>query len=249
MIEELSGPVKIIANNFIIKGNILLDLVQSLPEPAHIKDAKTGKYIVSNKSNLEIYGLNDISQILGKTVRDLDSFMKPYWGSTFARRISDLDNKVCKYKKLIREIDRIFIAKSGLIHVQDMTKAPVFKEQKVSAIFTHSHDKTKDVDLFRLFDIYLGKYESKLEARQYFCKYLKIDSFFYELPSVAEIRFLLYGRNYNSINEIANRMNRSKATIESHISHVNTKIRHNGVRYTDVLEFIRESRAPNLKLL
>lgn len=249
MVKDLLKGLDISITNLAVRGVALINLVESLPEPAHIKDAKTGKYICSNESNLDVYGLDSVSKIIGKTVHDLDGFMQPYWGDVFAKRIDSLDHHVCKHRDVIQEKDRVFIARSGLIHIQDMTKVPVFDEQKVAAIFTHSHDKTTDMDLLGLFDIYQKIYDSKLEARQHFCRYLKIDSFFHEIPSIAEIRVLLYAGLYRHINEIANQMNRSKRSVETHITHINTKIKNNGMNYNGIVEFITISRKPSLKLL
>ena len=250
MTEELLQHLGVSLNGLAIKGETLFNLVQSLPEPAHVKDAKTGKYICSNKSNLEVYGLNDISRILGKTVHDLDNFMKPYWGDTFARNISTFDAEVCKSKEVIQEIGKIFIAVNGVIHIQDITKAPVFKGNEVFAIFTHSHDKTDSVDLLELFKIYQEVYDRELDARKNFCEYLKITSFFSEAPSVHEIEFLLYARNNRQLKDVASKMHKSVSSLEKYRNSINynMRVKNKKFDYKNVVDFIVISRSSSIKL-
>lgn len=251
MTASLLKNLAIEVNNLAIRGTNLLELVLSMPEPAHVKDSANGKYIYSNNSNLEVYGLKNISQLIGKTIYDMDCFMKPYWGKDFAGAISGFDEKVYKSKKAITETNKIFIAKNGLVHVQDMSKIPILdKKGLVSAIFTHSHDKTDVIDLFELFDLYQSIYNKKFEVRKFFCKYLKIDSFFDELPSIAEIKLLLHAKNYKHRKNIADKTHTNIKTIETHITHINNKIsqQSSSKSYVDVLEFIRISRGSGLNL-
>lgn len=233
--------------NLAIKGEALSNLIMSLPEPAHIKDIATGKYICSNVTNLKVYGLKDVSQIIGKTVQDLDLFMRPFWGEDFAAKIEIFDKKVQETKKIVEEKDRILVAHDGTIHIQDMAKVPVFNGNKVAAIFTHSHDKTDFMDLFSLFDIYQKTYKTTADVRKYFCKYLKIDVFFSELPTVAELKVILYAKGCRHIKEIASRMNRSQRNVESHLTHINSKIKNPNLNYNDLLEFILVARETELQ--
>ncbi len=48
---------------FKVAGDHLFNFISSLTEPAHIKTIKDGKYIFSNESNLEIYGLSNVNDI------------------------------------------------------------------------------------------------------------------------------------------------------------------------------------------
>lgn len=223
------------------------DLILSMSESAHIKDFATGKFIFSNEHNLKPYGFTKTEQIIGKTVHDLDSFMRPRWGKDFAKKISDLDNFVGKTGKTSSNKNGIFVSVDGILRVQDMTKIPVYnRSNNVVAIFTRVYDKTDTVDLLSLLGLYGKFYDSKNDIVKYFCKYLKIDILFFQLPTLSELLFLLYAKNYKSIPEIAENMHKCVKTCEMHVSHINNKLKEGSVK--NVLNFLRAFRGVDLPL-
>ena len=171
-----------------ISGISLDELVVSLPMPAHVKDYPSGKYILTNKENLKVYHFTNIAEMLGRNIHDLDEFMKPRWGEGFADSIDLLDETVAKTGNPFFSENRIFVAIDGILRIQNMTKIPVYsydRSKKVIAIFTQSHDKTENIDLLTLFNTYIQFYKRQGIISEYFCKFLKIESFFRFLPTCA----------------------------------------------------------------
>lgn len=232
-------------NEIFILNRGIIDIASTMPEPVHIKDVPNGRCIFTNENNLKAYGLTKTSQMIGKTICDLDVFMQQRWGKGFASQIDVLDKKVCATGETLIDRDRIFVSVDGVVRIQDMTKIPLYdKKRKVVAIFTFSHDKTKDVHLLSLLKIYGKVYASKVEISKYFCKYLNIDFLFTVLPTVAEITFLLYAKDYRLTSEVAQMMNRSVKTCETHVSHINNKLSEGDVR--EVINYLRVSMGSTL---
>jgi hypothetical protein len=221
-----------------MSDNVAYDLVHSFPEAAHLKDVKTKRYICTNQNNLRIYGLNDPKKIIGLTVHDLDEFMLPYWGNGFADKISDLDAEVVKRGVVVTDKNRVFLDKFGLVHVQDMTKAPISSNlNKVTAILTMSFDSTEKLSKFFIFNTYKEIYEKKREANFFFMKHLKIDIYFKVILSEKEIICLLYMLENKSYKYISLKMNISQKTVESHISNISNKTQK--MDLARILEFLR----------
>lgn len=226
--------------NFQIAGDALFDFVSSMPEPAHVKDSKNGKYIFSNQGNLEIYDLKNVNNIIGATVHDLDGFMRPFWGENFVKCIDELDYRVKDKKETVVDKNRVFLDKFGLVHIQNMTKVPVLNNNKqAKAVLTLSYDLTRTTDLFSLFKMYKGIYPKKTTAISYFKKYLKIDQFFYETLTEKEILCLLYMKRNKCHKSTAAAMNISLKTVETHVSHIIRKSKIYSI--SDILVFLRDN--------
>ena len=223
---------------FNMPEHILYDFISSFPEAAHLKDVNTKKYIHSNIHNLKVYGLNDPKKVIGLTVHDLDNFMKPYWGEGFANQITEFDSSIKKNTVIITDKNRVFLDKFGLVHIQNMTKAPICnKDNKVSAILTMSFEITNTLDRFHIFNIYKKIYKKKREACLYFLQHLKIIKFLKEILSDKEIICLLNMVENKSHKWIAGKMTISHKTVESHISNIMNKIKNESLPF--ILEFIR----------
>jgi len=210
--------------NSVINSSSLEDLVLSMPMPAHIKDAVTGKYILSNKKNLEIFRLKKLEDILGKTIHDLDKCMLPHWGHAFSKKVSDIDQCVKQKNKKMHSGDHLFVARNGFVYIHDMTKIPITNNNKVTAIFTYTCNKTDNIDLLTLFKIYKNIYSKPGEASKIFCHYLNIDKLLSSPLSCAELTLLLSAKDCNSRNDLANKICRSIKTVETHITHINNKV-------------------------
>lgn len=208
-----------------IGSGSLEDLTWSIPMPAHIKDATNGKYIISNQKNLEVYGLSKAEDIIGKTILDLDMFMRPHWGENFAKRVFDLDLQIKQTSQQTMIQNQLLVSSDGFIHLQDMTKIPITRNKKVTSIFTHTYDKTHKLELIDLFKIYTKFYKRQNDAVKIFGDYLGINSFLIDPLSLAELKLMLYAKNCSSRKELAEKMHRSIKTIETHITHINSKLK------------------------
>lgn len=216
----------------------LYDYVLTFPEPAHLKDPQSKKYICSNEHNLKIYGLNNPEMIVGMTVHDLDNFMKPYWGSNFVYKIDEFDSIVSKEKIMVNDNNRIFLDKFGLVHVQNMIKMPVLgANQSVTSILTTSFDITHTISRVEIFYTYRKIYPKRRDASEYFMKHIRIDPFFREILSNKEMLCLLYMLENNSHKYISSRLHISPRTVETHISSISNKL--NNKSLTEIIEFLR----------
>ncbi len=226
--------------NFKLNNNALYDFVLAFPEPAHIKDPHSKKYICSNKHNLKVYGLDKPEQLVGLTVHDLDEFMKPYWGKEFANRIDNFDDIVLKKNTTFSDENRVFLDKFGLVHIQNMTKAPILNSRnKVSAILTTSFDITGRINRFIIFDKYREIYKKKREACLFLMRHMRIDMFFTEVLSEKEMLCLLHMTGNNAHKNLILKMNITNKTVESHIHNIINKLKSKTI--TEILEFLRSA--------
>lgn len=224
--------------NFKIGEDALFDFVSAMPGPAHLKEIKTGRYIFSNQSNLEVYSLNQVSEIIGATVQDLDVFMSPYWGKGFADHIDFLDFQVREKQETVVVQQKVFLDKCGLIHIQNMTKTPVLSNNnKVAAILTLSFDLTSKADPLRILEYYKSIYPKKSDALHYFSNHLNIKKFFNEPLTEKELLCMVYMKQNTSYKSIAASLGLGIKTVETHISNIIGKSKKHSV--VEVLTFLR----------
>lgn len=229
--------------NQVLHVNIenLKELLLLLPMPTHIKETATGKYIASNTANIALYGFSTVEEIVGQTVFDLDAFMRPYWGDNFAKKIVEVDSWVVKNNKVHKMPNSVLVTKQGIIRILDIVKIPLSNENhKVTTIFTNGHDRTDDIGLFSLLKTYRKTYGNKHKADLLFCNYLKINGFFSKPLSSAELNLLLCAQNCSSRYDLAKKMNRSIKTVETHITHINNKLKI--ADFSKIVDIIRSSR-------
>lgn len=168
----------------------VIDAIASITDVAHIKNAKTKQYINCNASTLRCFGLEKPEQIAGLTAKDLDGFMRPYWGDEYANRIDQMDHLVCTKLETISHKE-ITIVKSGFMQLQTLIKMPIIdNNNKASSIFTITQNLTDTLNLDALYDLYKNHYSSN-EAVNYFLKYLKLDTYFTEMPTPLELSKLI----------------------------------------------------------
>jgi DNA-binding CsgD family transcriptional regulator len=219
----------------------LIELVNSMPNPAHIKDAKTNKYIVSNKNNLDTYNFQKTEEILGLSVIDLDYFMRKNWGPNFAKEVIALDEKTKEKGKLIISENRIFKDIKGFLRFQDMYKSPIFSRKgQVTAILTLVFDYTKKIDLLQLYEKYRELYDTKTLALKHFSSYIKINDLFYESLTEKELVCLLHARLNQAHKNIAMKMDLSIKTVETHISNITNKLKQGTIQ--DLIVFLRNNK-------
>ncbi len=224
--------------NFKIGEDALFDFVSAMPGPAHLKELGTGRYIFSNQSNLEVYNLKHVNEIIGATVQDLNVFMSPYWGKGFADQIDFLDFQVKEKQETVVAKQKVFLDRRGLVHVQNMTKMPVLSNtNKVTAILTLSFDLAYKTDLLKLLGYYKAIYRKKSDALYYFSRHLEIEKFFNASLTEKELLCLIFMKQNASYKSIAAALNLSVRTVETHISNIMAKSKKHFV--TDVLVFLR----------
>jgi DNA-binding CsgD family transcriptional regulator len=232
--------------DFRVSDSALIDYIQALPTPAHLKDPQNKRYIHTNLPNLGIYSLTKPQDLIGLSVYDVDEFMKPYWGGKFAYDINMLDQHVLNESKTIVTSQRVFLDKSGLVHLQDMIKTPVLNEKGcVRLILTTSFDTTDALDKRAIFRFYQKVYPTKRTANLFFMRHIKINHFFMETLSTKEIECLLCMIENNAYKIIATKMEVSLKMVEAHINHIANKMAQGSV--SDVLEFLRMTSNDNIR--
>ncbi len=114
------------------------ELIQSFNGTAHLKDLKSGKYVLSNDANIKKVGLTNINDICGLTVHDLHSHMKNYWGEDMAKQISKLDNKLKTNPEIIIDQNRFYLNANQFVFIHNMKKYPILNAEKKNQLrFNH----------------------------------------------------------------------------------------------------------------
>lgn len=225
-----------------VREQALCDFIGAMPEPAHLKDPFSGKYLFSNQSNLGIYGLEHVDDIIGKTVQDMDAFMKVFWGDDFAEEVSALDQAVIQSGVTMTDDHRVFLDCSGLVHIQNMVKTPIFTERKkVAAILTLSFDLTQKTDLVSLFKVYKRVYVKKAIAMATFVRHIQLDHIFKEPLTEKEILCLLYLKRNRGYKNIAAQLHVGLKTVETHMSHIIQKAGQHTM--SDILVLLLEGKS------
>ena len=203
----------------LIKASFVEDLVVNFNGSAHVKDATTGVYVVSNLANIKKLGLTKPEEIYGSTVFDLDCYMRPFWG--------ELANDIDKFdQNVIVEKNRAFIAPTGRVYVHTMKKFPVLNNKNnVSNILTVNENITSQLGALQLWDFYKRFYitHSKHIAIQNFLQHIGLFQCFDELPTEAELFVLLTKQKFPTAKEMATQLNVSVRTIETHLSRLRNK--------------------------
>lgn len=235
-----------IKTEFNVTQEALFSLVAAMPNPANIKNAHTGKYIIANKSELDAFILKNVDDMIGLTVHDLDNFMRPHWGNFFAEEVAALDKEVQSsgQSKIIK--NRVFRDRRGIVHIRDVCKCPFFScsnNKQVTAIITLTFDYTDETNLITLYGKYKQIYNNKSDAIKYFSQYLKISDFFYDPLTEKELLCLLIAKVHQTHKDMANNLGITIKTIEAHLSNITNKLKQVSVR--DVIVFLRNKKNAN----
>lgn len=230
-------------NNFLsTTEESMFQLVTSIPNPAHIKDAATGKYIITNKSNLTTFNFSEEKEFVGLSLKEVDTlFMQSYWGKDFAESLALIDCQVKNTGKLFIEKNKIFKDRRGVIRFQDIYKSPIFcrsNNKKVSAILTLTFEHTDKIDLITMYNKYKEMYINKNEAICYFTRSLGIIDFFYEPLTEKELLCLLYAKLNQVHKNIAQNLHVTIKTIETHLANITYKLKDHSMQ--DVICFLRK---------
>lgn len=206
-----------------ISDSVLSDFIMLNPNGAHVKDSKTGNYMLANQAMLSLKNIKDLSTL---NLSDVDKFMRPYWGKDYAKSIAELDKKVIKTGKSVKKNEDIILNSKKQIYVHNIFKFPLnCKNKTVSAIITILDDITSKLNLFHLFDLYIEKLPSQNIGIDCFMKYLGLDTFFQDNLTFKEINCLLHMVTNPAYKSVAKKMNISIKTVETHVSHIIDKIK------------------------
>lgn len=212
-------------------GSSFSDLIEALPFQAHLKDAQTGKYILSNCYDVQSLGLASEKDLIGLTAYDLFSergiIVKSNPGADISRwkkleleRIEKLEYKAMNTKRPCRHRGAQCLI-NGFVRFEDVIKVPIpdCDHKKIIAILTFCNNVTFHYNLFDIFQLYRQYYADK-EAVRLLLKYLQIDHYFLQLPTVRELQVFLALDQHSSRKRIAKLLNISHHTVASHLQHL-----------------------------
>lgn len=206
----------------------LYNLIRSMPDSAHVKDAQNGKYLASSKRTLCTYGFTEERELLGLTFDDLNDFMIPYWGADFVGVINDFDRKVKTTGEAEVLKNLVFTDKHNFIRCQNMQKIPIFYNNthgKMKFILTLTVEYTDEIDQWNLYKKYTEMNANKTEAMLHFMQYLGIDQFFYKPLTEKELLCLLTAKLNPAYKSIARSLNISVKTVETHLGNIANKLK------------------------
>lgn len=193
-------------------------LVHNMRGHTILKDAKSGKCLDINKTHLEIYGAKKSQDIIGYTVWDINNFMSKMWLDN-AQQVAKFDEEVIYTQKPVIKPMRIWLNAQGKVWAHYMSKYPVINDKhQVIAILGTSEDLTSSVPLNKLYQYYCHFYHERKIAITMFLKHINIFNLFHTLPTHAEIIILITKKSHIQNKLVAQYLNISIGTVESHIN-------------------------------
>lgn len=227
----------------IMPENLVFELIATLKDIAHFKDAQTKQYISCNAYTLECFGVKDKQQVIGQTTQDIDNIMLPYWGTGYANQVDYFDDLV-KTKRQTVNHNEITTTGNGLLRLQNLIKIPVIGTNKtVTGIFTFTQNLTHTLDRHKLYQLYKERYRKNM-AITHFLKHLGLDKYFIAVPTDAELRVLLSAIVQDNYKSIANNLTCSTKTVDMHLSNLRYKIIN-----TDLSKVLSSARCQSVPLI
>jgi len=187
-------------DQLVFSEDFLFDLINTHPLSS-IKDAQTKKYIQMNYLWAENLGFDSTEELIGLTVDDITyKEQSRIWGAKDIfihlrdeqqKKIKRLDDQT-KISKECVNFDHILFDSEGFLILEETRKIPIisFKTEKVVAIFTYGQNTTLQLSLFNLLDLY-KKYYPETQAIKQLLRYLRLDKYFTETPTLTEMRLLI----------------------------------------------------------
>ena len=215
----------------------LYDFGKILPNPVNFKEPKSGKYVFSNELSATLVGVASAEQMVGLTVRDLNfSRSQSPWGDALAKKIAKMDWLVRENKTTINDT-AAFLKPNGILIVETVTKLPILGTcGNVLGIATINQELTHRLSHRLLFDLYKNICGKKVAARK-FLYHVGIESWFFRLPTEAELLVLIERAAGNVDKEIARAQGVSIRTIETHFVNLRSKL--NGDALSSVVSCLR----------
>lgn len=213
--------------------NHLYDLIETSGDLIHLRETQTGKYILGNTRCAQWFGLELSDKLVGLTINDLvapNGIWKLDFSPAFERwkqlepgRVNALNNQVKATHRTL-SVQRIFCTYEGFLEFRKLIKLPVFNDKrKVIAILSVSQDLTLQCSLSHLLTIY-RQYYSDERAVQQILKYVNVDRYFVQTPTLRELQVLFSMHAHTSRKHVASHLNISPNTLASHIQHLKDKL-------------------------
>ncbi len=207
-------------------------LIRTFPFAAHVRDVRTGKYLIANKYQALNQGFDDIDEVTNVTYTDIYHYRRA--------RISALQGSVeleDQYKMFIDEANVkanqvktplhfkiCTLFPTGFIYQGLLTKIPILDNvQNVQAVLTFSEEKTDDIDLMDLYYLYKKHYPAQQAITQ-FLMHLKILEYFSRLPTNQELITLLLLRKSSISKYVAKHLAISYRTVEEYKARLRGKL-------------------------
>lgn len=178
-----------------LESNISYDTIdifmQNSKSLVHLKNVHTQKYEATNVTNLEFFGMLEETQLIGKTLRDVDKFMQEYWGNKLVDSIEDIEKLVLKHNKPISKKRNIMFNRRNKLAVLNIIKFPVTNDKNIiKSMLTVSEDVTNDTCpavIYRFYRIF----KQPNVAIANFLKHFEIGEYFDSIPSEPELLALI----------------------------------------------------------
>lgn len=222
-----------------LSDSTLIDLVRRLPISACYKEADTGRYIVNNLANSQVFGIESPDKVVGLTIRDLP-FNQQSWGKRFGDVICRMDFAAQESKQPTHCRQR-FLDGDGNARLEAILKIPVLgMRRNVIGIVTIGQDCTREYTPTQLYQLYRYFYAAPDAVRRVLLR-LNLNTLFVSPPSDIQFRVLLYRAERYSTKEIARFLGLSPRTVDCHLRALRNKIFEGDL--LDVLRQIMETTA------
>ena len=199
-----------------------ISLMENLPQTLTFKVADTGKYIFSNTALQEKFGDLFPRDLVGLTVRDLN-YAFPAWGGDYCRKTEAFDFRVREEKVTVTD-KRAMRLNNGAIVYEEMTKFPVLGiGNDVLGIVTYGQDLTQTLSCTELYRQYQCFYNNQ-EAIRRVLTHIDADASFTSQPTEAQFEVFLERVQGRTSKEIAQRLELSHRTVESHLAALRDKV-------------------------
>jgi hypothetical protein len=210
--------------NHLITLDFAERLINSFNGSAHLKELSSGKYFFSNQTNATNIGVSSVQELIGLTVLDIDQHMRLNWGS-LASKIVMFDEQLKFQQAEIINDRQISLLPNGFVAIHNMKKLPLRNAlNKVTWVLTMSEQVTNRLNLIELYRLYQHLYKHSKLSIQKFISYVKAEDLFYELPTDAEIKTLLYRQRYHTVKAVAEQMLVAPKTVSSHLASLRVKV-------------------------
>ncbi len=205
----------------------LPDFIYNFPEIAHFKESTGLTYQISNQANLDVYNLQQETQIMGKTIFDLrKEIMRDKWSDAFVQEIHHADLWVVKHKKALHINHKSFLNKTGYVVVHSIVKSPIFNDKKnVRGILTMSLDVTRMESVTTIRELYFNFYADKVAANLWFMKHINFQEGIKLKFSLREIDCLLSLLKYRSSKKASYFLDITHKTLDNHLGKIREKAR------------------------
>lgn len=227
----------------IMNKNILLlqeaeTLINVLQHSAHLKEVKSGKYALSNVKTLALFGFNLPKDIVGLTLKDMDSFMNTFWGNN-ANDVEEYDKQVISSMNTVTDTNRAWLTFDQQVFRHKMFKYPVISQNgAIKYILTISEKDHSYLDTFSKYNLYKKLIEPNMFMPKFLDELGALNCFdINNLPTESEVMNLLFRLNYFTNKEIAFKRSINIKTVEKQLSCLRERIIP-GLCFEDLLRLI-----------